>query len=55
LEILKRREADTRFGIHNGEGSIWVKVTDDVVGELAKYRTDLVGMQRIRWDKWSAE
>jgi hypothetical protein len=32
-----------------------VRVTDDVVGELAKNRIDLVGVQRIRWDKGGAE
>jgi hypothetical protein len=46
---------DTRFGTWNFRSLYRSGSLKTVSGELAKYRSDLVGVQEVRWDKGSTE
>jgi hypothetical protein len=41
---------DTRFGTWNIRSLCRVGTIMSVVGELDKYKLDLVGMQEVRWE-----
>jgi hypothetical protein len=41
---------DMRFGIWNVRSLCRVDAIKSVVGELEKYKLDLVGVQEVRWE-----
>jgi exonuclease III len=43
-------EKDMRFGTWNVRSLCRVDAIKSVVGELEKYKLDLVGVQEVRWD-----
>jgi exonuclease III len=46
----KQWKKDTRFGTWNVRGLCRVGAMKSVVGELEKYKLDLVGVQEVKWE-----
>ena len=51
--MTKALEKDVRFGTWNVRSLYRSGSRTAVTRELARYKLDVVGVQEVRWDKWS--
>jgi exonuclease III len=51
----KLRKMDVRFGTWNIRSLCWAGSLRTVAKEMSKYKSDLVGVQEVRWDRGGTE